>query len=75
MEEEENDNCSLFGCSSDPYAGLFIGSVVILGVGVYFLNKKKKGACLFIVRPKGHFLKNGSSDPFVNVDHEVVKVF
>lgn len=42
MEEEEVDNCSIF-CSSDPYAGVFYGAVVILGVGVYFLNKKKKG--------------------------------
>ena len=43
MEEEENDNCSLFGCNGDPYKGLFISAVVMLGIGVYFLNKKKKG--------------------------------
>ena len=42
MEEEDEGNC-LLCTGNDPYSGMFIGAVIILGVGVYFLNKKKKG--------------------------------
>ena len=45
MEEEEEDNCSLLGCTDEEksYTFLTVGSVLVAGVGVYFLNKKKKG--------------------------------
>ena len=45
MEEEEEDSCTFFGCTDEEksYTFLAVGSFVVAGLGVYFLNKKKKG--------------------------------
>ena len=45
MEEEEEDSCTFLGCTDEEKAYNFLGygAILVAGVGVYFLNKKKKG--------------------------------